>query len=74
MGCIPSKALLDSSEHFINAKEHFKEHGIDIPAPKVNIKQMIKRKEDVVKANVDGIAFLMKKNKIDVFTGYWIFC
>ena len=69
VGCIPSKALLDSSEHFINAKEHFKEHGIDIPAPKVNIKQMIQRKEDVVKANVDGIAFLMKKNKIDVFKG-----
>lgn len=69
VGCIPSKALLDSSEHFINAKEHFKEHGIDIPAPKVNIKQMIKRKEDVVKANVDGIAFLMKKNKIDVLKG-----
>lgn len=69
VGCIPSKALLDSSEHFINAKEHFKEHGIDIPAPKVNIKQMIKRKEDVVKSNVDGIAFLMKKNKIDVLTG-----
>ncbi|HKZ36553.1 MAG TPA: dihydrolipoyl dehydrogenase [Chryseolinea sp.] len=69
VGCIPSKALLDSSEHFINAKDHFKEHGIDIPAPKVNIKQMIKRKEDVVKSNVDGIAFLMKKNKIDVITG-----
>lgn len=69
VGCIPSKALLDSSEHFINAKEHFKEHGIDIPAPKVNIGQMIKRKGDVVKANVDGIAFLMKKNKIDVHTG-----
>lgn len=69
VGCIPSKALLDSSEHFINAKEHFKTHGIDIPAPKVNIKQMIKRKEDVVKANVDGIAYLMKKNKIDVYTG-----
>jgi dihydrolipoamide dehydrogenase len=69
VGCIPSKALLDSSEHFINAKEHFKEHGIDIPAPKINIKQMIKRKEDVVKSNVDGIAFLMKKNKIDVLKG-----
>ena len=69
VGCIPSKALLDSSEHFINAKQHFKEHGIDIPAPKVNIGQMIKRKEDVVKANVDGIAFLMKKNKIDVLKG-----
>ena len=69
VGCIPSKALLDSSEHFINAKDHFKEHGIDIATPKVNIKQMIKRKGDVVKQNVDGIAYLMKKNKIDVFTG-----
>lgn len=69
VGCIPSKALLDSSEHFINAKEHFQEHGIDINPPKVNIGQMIKRKGDVVKSNVDGIAFLMKKNKIDVLKG-----
>jgi len=69
VGCIPSKALLDSSEHFHNAEHTFKEHGIDIPVPKVNIAQMIKRKGDVVKANVDGIAFLMKKNKIDVLTG-----
>ena len=69
VGCIPSKALLDSSEHFLNAREHFKEHGIDIPAPQVNLKQMISRKAGVVKANVDGIAYLMKKNKIDVLTG-----
>ena len=69
VGCIPSKALLDSSEHFANAKNHFKEHGIDISAPKVNMDQMIKRKADVVKSNVDGIAFLMKKNKIDVHKG-----
>jgi len=69
VGCIPSKALLDSSEHFINAKEHFKEHGIDISEPKLNLTQMIKRKGEVVKSNVDGIAFLMKKNKIDVHTG-----
>ncbi|MCB0489566.1 MAG: dihydrolipoyl dehydrogenase [Cyclobacteriaceae bacterium] len=69
VGCIPSKALLDSSEHFINAKDHFKEHGIDIEPPRVNIKQMIKRKGDVVKQNVDGIAYLMKKNKIDVHIG-----
>lgn len=69
VGCIPSKALLDSSEHFHNAGHTFKEHGIDIPAPKVNIGQMIKRKGDVVKSNVDGIAFLMKKNKIDVHIG-----
>src|ERR1700712_1883555 len=69
VGCIPSKALLDSSEHFHNAAHIFKEHGIEISEPKVNLGQMIKRKGDVVKANVDGIAFLMKKNKIDVLTG-----
>lgn len=69
VGCIPSKALLDSSEHFHNAKTHFADHGIEIPAPKVDFAQMIKRRGEVVKANVDGIAFLMKKNKIDVHTG-----
>ncbi len=69
VGCIPSKALLDSTEHFHNALHNFKEHGIDIAEPKVNLTQMIKRKGEVVKSNVDGIAFLMKKNKIDVFNG-----
>lgn len=69
VGCIPSKALLDSSEHFHNAETTFKEHGIDINKPKVNLKQMIGRKSEVVKQNVDGIAFLMKKNKIDVYQG-----
>ncbi|MBL7846461.1 MAG: dihydrolipoyl dehydrogenase [Cyclobacteriaceae bacterium] len=69
VGCIPSKAMLDSSEHFINAKEHFKTHGIEISEPKANLTQMIKRKAEVVKSNVDGIAFLMKKNKIDVHKG-----
>jgi dihydrolipoamide dehydrogenase len=69
VGCIPSKALLDSSEHFHNAGHTFKEHGIDINPPKAIITQMIKRKGDVVKANVDGIAYLMKKNKIEVHTG-----
>ena len=69
VGCIPSKALLDSSEHFHNAKHTFKTHGIDISEPKVNMKQMIDRKAEVVKANTDGINFLMKKNKIEVFEG-----
>lgn len=69
VGCIPSKALLDSSEHFHNAEMTFKEHGIDIPKPKVDLKQMIGRKSDVVKQNVEGIAYLMKKNKIDVHQG-----
>ena len=69
VGCIPSKALLDSSEHFHNAETTFQTHGIDISKPKVNIKQMISRKSDVVKQNVEGIDYLMKKNKIDVFHG-----
>jgi dihydrolipoamide dehydrogenase len=69
VGCIPSKALLDSSEHFFNAAHTFKEHGIDISAPKVNLKQMIERKRGVVKMTVEGINFLMKKNKITVYTG-----
>lgn len=73
VGCIPSKALLDSSEHFYNALHHFEEHGIEIKAPKVNIKQMIQRKRDVVKVTCDGINFLMKKNKITVFHGHGSF-
>jgi dihydrolipoamide dehydrogenase len=73
VGCIPSKALLDSSEHFHNAVHNFKEHGIDISAPKVNIRQMIERKRGVVKMTCDGINFLMKKNKITVFTGHGSF-
>jgi dihydrolipoamide dehydrogenase len=73
VGCIPSKALLDSSEHYFNALHTFKEHGIDINSPKVNIKQMIERKRGVVKMTVEGINFLMKKNKITVFTGHGSF-
>ena len=69
VGCIPSKALLDSSEHFLNALHNFKEHGIEINVPTVNLGQMIKRKGEVVKASVDGINYLMRKNKIDVFQG-----
>ncbi len=74
VGCIPSKALLDSSEHFHNATHTFKEHGIDLAsAPIVNLAQMIKRKQDVVDATVAGINFLMKKNKIDVLHGHGSF-
>lgn len=70
VGCIPSKALLDSSEHFHNAMHNFKEHGIEIAEPKVDIKQMIGRKRTVVKQTCDGINFLMKKNKITVINGH----
>ncbi|MCU0470478.1 MAG: dihydrolipoyl dehydrogenase [Arcicella sp.] len=69
VGCIPSKALLDSSEHFFNASHSFAEHGIEIPAPKINMEQMIGRKAGVVKKMNDGITFLMKKNKITTYNG-----
>ena len=70
VGCIPSKALLDSSEHYHNATHTFKTHGIDIGSLKLNMKQMIARKADVVTQNVSGINYLMKKNKIEVHHGH----
>lgn len=73
VGCIPSKALLDSSEHFYNCVHHFAEHGIDVKSPKVNLEQMIQRKRDVVKITCEGINYLMKKNKISVFHGHGSF-
>ncbi len=68
--CIPSKALLDSSEHYHQAKEQFKEHGIGVGNLSIDFTQMINRKREVVKQTVGGIDFLMKKNKIEVFTGF----
>jgi len=73
VGCIPSKALLDSSEHYHNAAHTFQTHGIDIKGLEVNMPQMIARKAQVVDDNVKGIAFLMKKNKIDVHQGVGAF-
>lgn len=69
VGCIPSKALLDSSEHYHNAAHTFKTHGINLENLKVDFGQMIKRKQEVVAANTGGIVYLMKKNKIDTFYG-----
>lgn len=73
VGCIPSKAMLDSSEHYFNATHTFKEHGIEVEAPKVNLPQMVARKAKVVSATVKGVEFLMKKNKIDVHKGWGTF-
>ena len=73
VGCIPSKALLDSSEHYHNAKEKFAEHGIGLSSLKVDMPQMIKRKNEVVGQTVKGVEFLMKKNKIDVYYGHELF-
>ncbi|WP_394749212.1 dihydrolipoyl dehydrogenase [Spongiimicrobium salis] len=70
VGCIPSKALLDSSHHYEDAVKHFEEHGIEIPGEiKVNLEKMIARKQGVVDMTTKGIQFLMDKNKIDVFEG-----
>jgi dihydrolipoamide dehydrogenase len=73
VGCIPSKALLDSSEHYHNAKHKFELHGIGVSGLKVNMPQMVRRKNEVVEATTKGIDFLMKKNKIDVFKGHGSF-
>lgn len=73
VGCIPSKALLDSSEHYHNANKHFAEHGIQLDNLGVDMPQMIARKNDVVSKTCDGVAFLMKKNKIDVYEGHGAF-
>lgn len=70
VGCIPSKALLDSSHHYEDAIKHFEEHGIEIPGEvKVNLEKMIGRKQAVVDQTTKGIEFLMSKNKIDVHHG-----
>lgn len=68
-GCIPSKALLDSSEHFAMARDKFSNHGIEISPPVLNLPRMMARKENVVKKLTDGIAYLFKKNRITRFNG-----
>ncbi|HUH36043.1 MAG TPA: dihydrolipoyl dehydrogenase [Moheibacter sp.] len=73
VGCIPSKALLDSSEHYHTAVHQFEAHGIEIEKPKINFAQMIQRKREVVDANVKGIEYLMGKNNIEVFNGLGAF-
>jgi len=69
VGCIPSKALLESSEHFTQAKYEFDEHGIEVPNVKLNLSKMMKRKDKVVGELTKGAEFLMNKNNITVFYG-----
>ena len=69
VGCIPSKALLDSSHHYEDAIKHFDEHGIEVGDVKFNLEKMITRKQGVVDMTTKGIEFLMSKNKIDVYQG-----
>ncbi|HEY3306933.1 MAG TPA: dihydrolipoyl dehydrogenase [Desulfuromonadaceae bacterium] len=68
-GCIPSKALLDSSELFAQARDKFALHGIAIDPPRLNLEAMMGRKDDVVRKLTDGIIFLFKKNKIESMNG-----
>lgn len=70
VGCIPSKALLDSSHHYEDAVKHFEDHGIEIPGEiKINLEKMIGRKQSVVDQTCAGVKFLMDKNKIEVYEG-----
>jgi dihydrolipoamide dehydrogenase len=69
VGCIPSKALLDSSEHFFNAKHNFEAHGIKLENLQADLATMIARKEDVITQTCNGIKFLMDKNKVTVYQG-----
>ena len=69
IGCIPSKALLYASEQFEEAGHSFAHLGIDIPAPALNLAQMMAHKDETVAANVNGVSFLFKKNKITAFEG-----
>ncbi len=70
VGCIPSKALLDSSEHYHAAVHSFESHGIQIDPPKIDFAKMIERKAGVVSTTCDGIDYLMNKNNIDVLRGF----
>jgi dihydrolipoamide dehydrogenase len=69
VGCIPSKAMLDSSHQYHDAVHKFSDHGINIGTPKIDFKQMVARKQSVVDQMTKGVEFLIKKNKIDPYTG-----
>ena len=69
IGCIPSKALLFASERFEEAGHMFSQLGIDIPAPVLNLPQMLNHKDETVASNVNGVEYLFKKNKITTFRG-----
>ncbi len=69
VGCIPSKALLQSSEHYDHASHHFADHGIKVDGLSLDLDKMLARKDAVVKQNNDGIVYLFKKNKIAFFHG-----
>jgi dihydrolipoamide dehydrogenase len=70
VGCIPSKALLESSEHFSQSLHEFKDHGIDVGDVKLNLEKMMARKNKIVSDLTSGVQYLMKKNKVETFYGF----
>jgi dihydrolipoamide dehydrogenase len=70
VGCIPSKALLESSERYDEVKNHYTVHGIDVSGVELNLKQMLKRKDQIVKRLTGGVDFLFKKNKVTRYHGH----
>ena len=72
IGCIPSKALLESSEHYVLAQHSLKEHGVNFKNVQLNLKEMMKRKDKVVSDLTNGIQFLFKKNKIQTYEGWGV--
>ncbi len=69
IGCIPSKALLHASEMFAETEHGLEEFGVEVGKTKLNLKKMMEHKDKTVKANVDGVEFLLKKNKVDTYIG-----
>jgi dihydrolipoamide dehydrogenase len=69
IGCIPSKALLHSSEHYENAQRHFADHGIRVGSVAIDVEKMLARKRAVVRQNNEGILFLFRKNRVTFFNG-----
>jgi len=74
VGCIPSKALLQSSEHFEQANHHFADHGIDVKGVSIDVAKMVARKDLVVKQNNDGILYLFKKEQSQFLPRPWLVC
>jgi dihydrolipoamide dehydrogenase len=70
VGCIPSKALLESSERYDEVKNHYKVHGIDVAGVELNLEQMLKRKDKIVKTLTSGVGYLLKKNKVTRYHGH----
>ena len=73
VGCIPSKALLESSERFVEAQHHLEEHGIKVKGVALDLAQMLSRKDKIVQGLTDGVAHLLKKNGVERFDGHGSF-